>query len=669
MTSYKLVHGNRPLPSGYKTIDDVLAGKITTGRLVSLIGLVKDHQTPIPTKGNDYKCTYTIYDNSVTTDQVGLVLSIFGQNDGMPQPSAGDVLVIISAKVQSFRGSVSLISNHSMSLHLYSASDIPRPPRSAQNALRFSSGSRKPGQSEHEYVSWLWHHTNKDCVPDAVTFQKQVDQSGHMKDKFCKLENVVDGKFCDVIVNVVKAPFYEIEKTTLWVSDYTKNDNFHNFSWDSKTQFGESDGDPYDYLDTPIHTATKWAGPFGKRSIQVTCFEPHASQVYADVQLGQWICIRNLRIKVGNNGFNLEGIMHGNRDIDLPQIDFGRQQIEILNCKNRETCDPHLKQALQRKVDYEKLMKKELKSFTADEYASEEPRLNSKTRRKEKRAAAIKKVEEQDKLVEEKLGLNDLIKCESPEQPVTFVPSIIRPVLWETTVEGEAVTLTLPFTCAKYRTYARVVDFRPSKLENFTTWRKSTEFDVLSDYSSDCDSGSDDDQHNTLGQYAGQKIWEWRFSLQLEDANPKQRGGKERFWVIVDNSEAQQLVGLDACDLHEDQDTLSALREQLFRLWGNLEEVKSREQQRQIIAQRRVAAIQPPSSSPTNDNAACQQSQEMSDEEKRDQNKINLSNKPFACCIRQYGARAREPDPLRANAGDGFKWMRVFGLFGTKIHG
>lgn len=663
------------LPSGYTSINDILAQLVTPGKLVNIMGLVKDYQAPIPTKGSDYKCAITLYDKSIEYDLAGLVVNIFRQPNEIskiPKPTAGDVLVINSAKVQSRGEGMSLVTNKSTSFHIYSASDIPRPPQSAKDALRPPYATRQLGENEHEYVSWLYHHTDKDSVPDVTTFQKQVDQSIHMKDKFCRLEDVVDSKFCDVIVHVVKAPFDEMDKTTLWVSDYTENDSFHKFSWNGAKQSGGSDGDMYSCLNTNIQAATKWTGPFGRRSMQVTCFDAHASFVNSEVQLGGWIRIRNLRIKFGNNGLNLEGALHEDRD-------FSRQQVEVLKW-DREDCDPHLKEAIRRKKEYEKLKKKQLKSLAANESGdgtgdgtgtkrkadeSEELKNNAKSRRKEKRGAARKKVEEQDKQAEERLGLNDLIKCESEEQPVTPLPSIIEPVSWKTTVEGEEVALVLPFVCAKYRTNVRVVDFRPRKLENFATWRRSTESDILSDYSSDSNSESGDDDGVSTVRYSGEKIWEWRFALQLEDADPKLKGKKDRFWAVVDNIEAQQLTGLDACDLREDPDTLNGLREQLFKLWGNLEETKMKEQQRQVANQRRVAANQPPSSSPVKIDG--ENSQQTSGAGLQNLDGIGLSNKPFACCIRQYGVRVREPNSRWADAGEGHRWVKLFGLFGTKI--
>lgn len=71
-----------------------------------------------------------------------------------------------------------------------------------------------------------------------------------------------------------------------------------------------------------------------------------------------------------------------------------------------------------------------------------------------------------------------------------------------------------------------------------------------------------------------------------------------------------------------------------------------------------------------------QRSQDSALEEKDSnvQNKIKenddqrtVSNKGFTCCIQQYGVKVEEPDPRKANAGEGMRWQRMFGLFGTMI--
>lgn len=47
---------------------------------------------------------------------------------------------------------------------------------------------------------------------------------------------------------------------------------------------------------------------------------------------------------------------------------------------------------------------------------------------------------------------------------------------------------------------------------------------------------------------------------------------------------------------------------------------------------------------------------------------IKPKNKPFECCIKQYGIKVAEEDPEKADAGEGKRWQRVFGLWGTLIN-
>jgi protection of telomeres protein 1 len=44
-----------------------------------------------------------------------------------------------------------------------------------------------------------------------------------------------------------------------------------------------------------------------------------------------------------------------------------------------------------------------------------------------------------------------------------------------------------------------------------------------------------------------------------------------------------------------------------------------------------------------------------------------VSNKPFTCCLGQYGIEVPESDPQKCDAGEGKRYERMFGLFGTTI--
>jgi hypothetical protein len=50
-SSARLTNRKRELPSGYTCIDDILDEKVSVGKFVNVMGLVKDYQVPIPTKG------------------------------------------------------------------------------------------------------------------------------------------------------------------------------------------------------------------------------------------------------------------------------------------------------------------------------------------------------------------------------------------------------------------------------------------------------------------------------------------------------------------------------------------------------------------------------------------------------------------------------------------
>jgi hypothetical protein len=72
------------------------------------------------------------------------------------------------------------------------------------------------------------------------------------------------------------------------------------------------------------------------------------------------------------------------------------------------------------------------------------------------------------------------------------------------------------------------------------------------------------------------------------------------------------------------------LRERLFILWGNLEEI---------------------------------QNGDGNDEQKMKQ---ELSNLPFECCVMEYGVEMDEDDPERGIGPIG-AWKRFYGLFGATI--
>ncbi|KAK3299145.1 uncharacterized protein B0H64DRAFT_472321 [Chaetomium fimeti] len=657
------------LPPKFTNIRAILDEDVPVGSFVNVIGVVKDCRLPMPTSRTDYKSTITLYDLSIDDESYGLNLVIFRPEAYMPQVTVGDVILVTSAKVQKYQANpLSLITNHVTSIRVYKASKIPDPPQSAKIALEPAQkgDGHVPNPEETAYVSHIYHKIDKYSLPEETEFQARAVQSLNIKRKFSLLRDVEEGKFYDLVVQVAREPYAGFDLVTLYVSDYTENPHFHPRVWEGLSEPTSGYGDPYGYTtgggDMPRED---WVGPYGKRSLQLTCFEPHSSYIRDEVKAGQWVMLRNVQIKHGKNGQFLEGFMRGERNASSTTIN-----VHVLETRDADTIDPTLKEALRRCRDYQKKKKRQIKEVKSAQAAGlkrkassssgQETRLpNGKDRRKALRAVKNQEEDETPNKRGLRPDLNRHITCETHDAPSATIESILQPTVHEVTSKNQATALVLPFICGKSRASARVIDFFPPSLEDFACGRRRTEYDVLSDNEEDSEDPSSSHDEDTS---SSQLIWEWRFALHLEDAalpsDAKGSGPRSRLWVLVDNPEAQCLTGLNAADLRQDPDTLNKLRERMFMLWGNLEEVKSlaaerkpTEERTEDGKQRRPGKSQPPLPKP--------RLQSSPAEDEREGNEETVSNSPFSCCIKQYGV-------YEGREGEG-QWVRCFGLFGTKI--
>ncbi len=240
----------------------------------------------------------------------------------------------------------------------------------------------------------------------------------------------------------------------------------------------------------------------------------------------------------------------------------------------------------------------------------------------------------------------------------------------------------------------RVIDFFPPRLENFAVGRRSSIFNRLPDFSG----GEDTDRSGDLETFRqgggfGERVWEWRFALKVEDAGggegrkePKKKGS---MWVLVDNHAAQGLLNIeeDATCLRTDKMLLERVKEQLFKLWGDLEERKAETlsplQDAPLSSfasdspmQGPQVGAQPDVDSDVEDavvdvgSGKRQPSVEAivgSNGEGGKSEGLKAKNKAFTCCIKQYGIKVREEEKGKMDAGEGWRWQRMFGLFGTTI--
>lgn len=729
-------------PSTFTPLRAILddEGDAQPGSMVNVLGVLKDCRAPVRTHGSDWKCTLTISDLSIEDEPAGVELVIFRPEARMPEVGAGDVIVILSTKVQRFKSNPkSLITSKVTSICVYKAAKIPVYPASAQIALlppKQGESHKLLKEEHHQYVSYLYNVIDKYDIPDEAEYQQRVTVSLNVKDKFSLLKDVTDGRFYDLIGQVAKDPYTdEMGRVTLYLSDYTENDFFFHYTWEGvRDLISSRPADAYPEDDHSEATGSQnhpWVGPYGKRTIQISCYDSHADFIReSGVGAGTWLSLRNVQVKFGRNGAHLEGFLREERNASARKVN-----VEILDIVaphpsiTKEKVDPRLKEAVRRWRDYSQEKKTQIKAVKAAHEAGAkrrasaivsddgrhpappEKKLTAKERRKLRRAAMEKKAaEEAEKAV---LGLNELVTCEAHQKPVSTLANILEPVMYETLVNNEPVKIPLPFTNAKYNACVRVVDFYPRKMEDFACGRKRTEFDILSDNEDDDDDESGEDNLNstisstmdsTQDDGDGRKTWEWRFALLLEDASTplptitttdKKRKrddptkAKARLWATVDNTEAQCLTGLDAVNLRRDPETLATLRERMFTLWGNLEELKAAKAAREAKEREergedgngrttkrhkgkttktttrvQLEKLKPP----LEDSDGEQQQQKRDQGEEGDE----ISNKPFRCCLKQYGVRVsedEEEDDGLPKTDDGSKggWVRVFGMFGTKM--
>ncbi|PQE21190.1 telomere-binding alpha subunit central domain-containing protein [Rutstroemia sp. NJR-2017a BVV2] len=704
-----------PLPSGFESIEQIKnmpSPRLVTKPFVNVIGFVHDFQPPIKTRGTDFKCTMEIKDFSSRFETRGLKVNMFATEEKMPRVGARDAVLIRKAKAQMWSGDVSLLTNFITEIHVLRAASIPKSLTSLANIPWISKPplkSQKPDILETNHVIWAHNNIDQSTLPTSQEFEVKTMQAVNVREKYSLLQHVKEGSFHDIIGEVRKIYGASYDMLTIYLSDYTANVGFYNYTYNGVSTEGPEgrDGDDFGYLKGKPKTEDRtWKGPYGKMTIQITCFEHHAHFIRENVKEGHWLKLKNIHFSAGKGC--LEGKLRVDRDAWENKV-----QIEILEQQeDQEEVDPRWKDCVRRKRDYFKKFEKQRKELRneatgvrgkrkADSEAG--PAKNSKQRRKELRAAAEAKIaakkEAEDVKTKPvlKVDLNINIQCNYPDKAPISLSEIIQPL--PLSPDPEHAGKCAPFSNQKFKANVRVVDYFPHDIRDFAVGRRVTEYDMLSDCSSDEE--SEFDNLMDMDSFAAQRKWEWRFALVVEDADPD--GPKHRTTLIVGNSDAQMLLNIeaDACNLRANPEVLHAVKEQLFNLWGDLEEQKSALLLAQQAAKKKRAP-DPPSTASESDSeqpvryqrdvlppddsddeygskkvreAAKRKNEEKemrrknAEEEKNKgkEQELQPKNKPFTCCIREYGVQVSEDDEKKMDAGEGKRWERVFGLFGTMI--
>ncbi|KAF2138803.1 uncharacterized protein K452DRAFT_255690 [Aplosporella prunicola CBS 121167] len=642
-------------PQGFSSLRAALDAPVDTH--VDLIGVVEHFFPAAPTKGTDWQLTFNLQDESLThTLGTGDVLKVkmFAKHENLPKVEAvGDVVIVKKAKIRLFYnmklalsvtygGTKCIVIPHqsvpdphfnlayvdgrqqlphfsyppgqvltppaqiySISLHhaLCAKADssllvAPSAPRAEMPAT--PSASRSMLETSTQSVSRPKIGASTQPASSSMLVASTQSQ------KFSLIKDIGPQRFSDLAVEVLRTYYHPGGQCEVYVTDYTENNLLYLYNQPMEGEdFDDGpDGDTMNYLGD---RRRKWPGPYGQLTLQVTLWEPHGSFARHHIREGHYVFLRNVHIKYDRSATHIEGALHDDRKYP------GRIDINKLR--------PH--DSLARELESRKQA-----YLTRIETQNAKKGKNEKNekRRKRKEAKMLKEqksMENSGATSSKPVGKpsNSHVRCQYGDISVTSIAKILDDDHRKYTHKG--TKYVLPFINASYRANLRVVDYYPHNLEDFA----HPLFDDT--YNNVEPEVTDDSPVEMFSQ--SPPLWEWAFYLLVEDARqPPGATSPTRMRLLVADKDAEHLLKLDAKDLRQDRDTLSELREKLFIMWGNLEELKS--------AHEYTLDSTAPAPKP-------------------------LSNSPFECCVHEYGVEAPDGDDRDPIA----RWKRVFSMFGTTI--
>ncbi|EXJ94558.1 hypothetical protein A1O1_02954 [Capronia coronata CBS 617.96] len=639
-----------PIPTGCIPLNDAF----DHAEFYSVIGVCVDYFEVTKSRGTDYMTTLKLHDATWNRENgSGMNFRLFNGNpSNLPViGDQGDVVIFRNFKNIN-RGETMGISNRGSKWVVLPATALASCDNLQDMHRRATwSGKNNPSipwefdifsEDELRYAKWLADQEDPSQwrpVLASTALQREHIMStngGNPPPRGQKFRLIKDlevsynrtGTYADLL-GEVRHIYSDDYKTDLRLTDYTTNEGLYEF------RFGDPeagrDGDLYGYTDD---SNKKWPGPWGRMTMTLTLWDAHHNYARANVKEGTFVYLRNVQIKLGRNGSNLEGFCRGDKD------NPSRSNVEVRKPHEAQS-DDHMKSLLIRKREYEEKAKAENIRFIRNAQAVQKRQVEEADEPKSKKARLRNRKKRENKVKHDTgqrpegsaadtgksvAKLNGNVRCENVNVPCKTVIDILDDDnLVRTTAQG--TTFKLPFQNCRYRANVRVVDFFPDDIADFAAPREYSEYDYLSDG----DNGRDSDID--LNQGGGNDVsWEWRFFLLVEDARQQQAsrdGRPARMELLVANTDGDYLLNMEACDLRSDENAreLAKVKEKLFHLWGDLQEKKEE------TAMAGGSSWKP-------------------------------SARPFQCLIKEYGV------PTRTAGGrsrDSLSYERVFGLFGTTI--
>lgn len=327
------------------------------------------------------------------------------------------------------------------------------------------------------------------------------------KPRMCLIKDLEPDTFCELVVQVVKKHFWgnDGDKGTLWVTDYTPNERLPDIEKNDNVVGME--GDRFAYISGK---RSDWPGPWGKHTLQVTLWEPHATFSRQKVNVNDIVHLSFVRPKYSRQ-HDLEANV--NTDRKFPD----RNHIKVVSADY----DIHAKELMKRRKEYWSI--------------HGERKETSKAAKKKKPQGAKKAqpTEENQTLMRPPMpptssrAKNPKVKMRNYGFPNTSIDDIQLAKTHIISLPGD-LTYSAPFQNVGYTLTGRVVDFYPPNLEDFAKLVPSESI-VEGNQSWD---------------------WQWRFCLLVEGVEPlmSKTQRRERLKIFVAGAEADHLLCIDATE-------------------------------------------------------------------------------------------------------------------------
>ena len=610
-----------PLPQSFVELTEAQQ----EGKRSNVIGTVIDALPGTTTKKGDHMLTFTLYDGTL---QHGQKCRLFARKaQDLPQINGlGDIVLLKGAIYRTVNGAGLLSSSHgSPCPWAVFHSPIPKsvgafgvPPRSARFQV--------PDISKEiaEYVVSLG--STQDCSKFTPLNEEVKAKVANMKQRqTCQIKDLIIDSFPQIVGEVVKV-FFNYERASLYITDYTENQLLYNYGTKSKTA---EDG----------VQSSKWPGPPGKYTLLVECWPPHSIWIRENVSPGAFLQLENVHIKNNREHGCTEGALHTSK--------HSEDQLRVRKLETKDVAELLVRKEMLGWADG--FDKRDSESDEEDGKTGK-TKISSKQRKRKRKQAEQEQAEQHSKRAKSEI-VGEITPQQDKSSSVPPHPAIAvnenvqceeRPYPHRSIAEIRDMSPSMEFTSTndleelnRLTSYAtvRVIDFKPGKLEDFAKARDMTEeeqqeAEVANSSDSETKELDTASQRSANSLYNDstqirRQVWEWKFYLLLEDASASvsatgsegkaDGSSNNQLIACISNADAEYLLNTKAIDLRHNPQTLNRLRETLFILWGDLEE---RNEQR---AARVLGEI---SSNASSSNSS--------------QN-VKVKSLPFKCILEEYG--------------------------------